>query len=415
MKKKDILIITDFEEGHVYPLFRMARNLKKVGFTIYFLGIPDSVDVIEKNGFECIQIFEEIFPKGFVKNLKDNGISTDSISPQLYMASIFDELDSIISATQPKVIFASFFFSLEALVTHYKYKIKQIIFHTLFPPLSDKSLIPLEQRSANYAVQTFMELTGPLPGLFMEFFEKENLTFKSFEEMSEPLKQMSQVMLCPGQLNVTTSRHSEKEVYLGPCINLANNLHNNFLKEILGKMGHRKIIYVSMGSQTKEYPEKAESLFNTVLEMMKSEYFKDYYVVLSLGSSIENWNLVELPENVSVFDWVPQLEVLQAASIAVIHGGLGSLKECIYFGVPMLIVPMGRDQGDNARRVEHHQIGCSLTFDDLTEETLAEKLINLSNHSEKQKNLHDMQHAFHEMEEQKNEVKLVQKLIGGTT
>lgn len=411
MKKKDILIITDFEEGHVYPLFSIARNLQDAGYSVCFVGIQDTLDIITQNGFECIPIFKNIFPRGYVKKLKDNGVSTDSISPEMYMQSIFDELEGFMPVTQPKVVFSSFFFSLEALVIHYKYGVKQITFHTLFPPLSDNSRIPLEQRSANYAVQTFMELTGPLPGLFMEFFEKENLTFKSFEEMSEPLKKMPQVMLCPGQLNLTTSQHSEKEVYLGPCINLANNLQNNFLKEILGKMGHRKMIYVSMGSQTKEYPEKAESLFNTILEAMKSDYFKDFHLVLSLGSSRENWNLVELPENADVYSWVPQLEVLQSASVAISHGGLGSIKECIYFGVPMLVIPMGRDQHDNAKRVEQHKLGYCLNLDQFSDVAITRSLNELIQNQEIKSNLLQMQQLFRKIEKQKKEVALVKNLI----
>ncbi|UOY05748.1 glycosyltransferase [Muricauda sp. SCSIO 64092] len=411
MKKKDIVIITDFEEGHVYPLFSIARNLQDVGYSVCFVGIQDTLDVITKNGFECIPIFKDIFPRGYVKRLKDNGVSTDSISCELYMQSIFEELDGFMPIIQPKVVFSSFFFSLEALVIHYKYGVKQITFHTLFPPLSDKSGITLEQRSANYAVQTFMELTGPLPGLFMEFFEKENLIFKSFEEMSAPLKKMPQVMLCPRQLNVNTSLHSEKEVYLGPCINLANNLQNNFLQEVIEKMGHRKIIYVSMGSQTKEYPKKAESLFNTVLEAMKSDYFKDFHLVLSLGSSRENWNLVEPPENTDVYSWVPQLEILQLASVAIIHGGLGSIKECIYFGVPMLIIPMGRDQHDNAKRVEHYKLGYCLNLDQFSDETITKSLNELMQNQEIQSNLLQMQQLFLEIEKQKKEVALVKSLI----
>ncbi|MCA6430931.1 MAG: hypothetical protein IM613_15975, partial [Cytophagales bacterium] len=37
---------------------------------------------------------------------------------------------------------------------------------------------------------------------------------------------------------------------------------------------------------------------------------------------------------------------------AVIHGGFGTIKECIALGVPMVIVPLGRDQFINASIVE---------------------------------------------------------------
>ena len=39
------------------------------------------------------------------------------------------------------------------------------------------------------------------------------------------------------------------------------------------------------------------------------------------------------------------------------HGGLGTIKECIYFGVPMIVFPMMRDQPGNAARVAYHGLG----------------------------------------------------------
>ena len=39
------------------------------------------------------------------------------------------------------------------------------------------------------------------------------------------------------------------------------------------------------------------------------------------------------------------------------HGGLGTIKECILLGVPMVVFPLMRDQPFNAARVAYHGIG----------------------------------------------------------
>jgi len=39
------------------------------------------------------------------------------------------------------------------------------------------------------------------------------------------------------------------------------------------------------------------------------------------------------------------------------HGGLGAVKECIYFAVPMIVFPGKWDQPYHAARVAHHGIG----------------------------------------------------------
>jgi len=415
VEKKDIVIITDFEEGHFYPLFRIARNFEEAGYSTCFVSILDTLEIIEKNGFQCIPIFKKVFPRGYVKSLKDNGISTESISPNLYMQSLLEELDAFMPLVQPKIVLTSYFFSLGTLIIHYKYRVQQITFHTLFPPLSSKSDTSLRQCSANHAIRTFMELNGPLAGFFMSFFENNNKTFKSLEDMLAPFQEIPQIMLCPKQLNIENSVPAENEIYLGPCISPNNNIQKVFLQEVLERKGHRKLIYVSMGSQTKEYPKKAEKLFNMMLGAMKSINLKDFHLILSLGSDIENWDLVELPENADVFSWVPQLDILKLTSIAIIHGGLGSIKECIHSGVPMLIVPMGRDQADNAERIEYHQIGYSISFDTITKEIIAEKLIELFENQDRKGNLVQMQRIFEEIENQKNEVKLVRGIIGEKT
>lgn len=411
MEQRDIIIITDFEEGHLYPLLSLAKNFEEAGFSVSFVGILDTSMLIEKNGFDCIPIFKKVFPKGYVKKLKNNNLSSASISSDLYMLSLFDEFDEIIPIVKPKIVFSSLFFSLAALLIHYKYGVKQIIFHTLFPPLSINSDISMGQMAADVAAQTFLELDGQEIDYFMNFLDKRNLNINKFEDLTAPLREMPQVTLCPKELNVRNYKVIKNEIYLGPCINLSKDDENDFLQSMLQRKGNRKIIYASMGSQTKEYPKKAEVFFNIVIESMKSEYFKDFHLILSVGSNIENWNLAEIPENVDVYSWVPQIEILKIASAAIIHGGLGSIKECIYFGVPMLIIPMGRDQDDNAVRVEHHKIGYTITFDLMTKQLLDDKLQKLIVNQEVIENLSRMQYIFHKTENEKNEVNFVQRLI----
>jgi len=49
--------------------------------------------------------------------------------------------------------------------------------------------------------------------------------------------------------------------------------------------------------------------------------------------------------------------LLSGASLAVLHGGLGGIKESILAGVPMLLVPFVFDQRPNAERIAFHGLG----------------------------------------------------------
>jgi UDP:flavonoid glycosyltransferase YjiC (YdhE family) len=53
----------------------------------------------------------------------------------------------------------------------------------------------------------------------------------------------------------------------------------------------------------------------------------------------------------------PQLQILQRTSIFITHGGLNSIKEALYYGVPMVVFPCWVDQPMNANRIAYHGLG----------------------------------------------------------
>jgi MGT family glycosyltransferase len=67
-----------------------------------------------------------------------------------------------------------------------------------------------------------------------------------------------------------------------------------------------------------------------------------------------------LPGNVFARRFVPQPDVLARASLFVTHGGMNSVNEALYAGVPMLVIPQGADQPFVARRVV--QLGAGLSI-----------------------------------------------------
>ena len=58
----------------------------------------------------------------------------------------------------------------------------------------------------------------------------------------------------------------------------------------------------------------------------------------------------KLPEGIAAFDYAPHSLVMPRASVIVHQGGIGTTGQALRSGRPMLIVPFGQDQPDNARR-----------------------------------------------------------------
>jgi MGT family glycosyltransferase len=78
------------------------------------------------------------------------------------------------------------------------------------------------------------------------------------------------------------------------------------------------------------------------------------------------------PPGSKVVRFVPHDAVLERAACVVCHGGMGITQKALAAGVPVVVVPFGRDQLETARRVEFAGAGVRLSPRRLTPGRLAE-------------------------------------------
>jgi MGT family glycosyltransferase len=83
---------------------------------------------------------------------------------------------------------------------------------------------------------------------------------------------------------------------------------------------------------------------------------------------------IRVPANASVCEFVAHSVVLDRAVCAVTHGGMGTTQKALARGVPVCVVPRGRDQFEVARRVEVAGCGTRLPAKDLTASRLRHKV-----------------------------------------
>jgi UDP:flavonoid glycosyltransferase YjiC (YdhE family) len=67
---------------------------------------------------------------------------------------------------------------------------------------------------------------------------------------------------------------------------------------------------------------------------------------------------------------------MKEVSLVVTHGGHGTVMRSLVNGVPLLVIPMGRDQADNAARVVGRGAGLSVS-DGATEEEIMSAVARL--------------------------------------
>lgn len=82
--------------------------------------------------------------------------------------------------------------------------------------------------------------------------------------------------------------------------------------------------------------------------------------VATLGPGLNGVNLTA-PPNVTLLESAPHDAVMKHVSLVVTHGGHGTVSRALSHGLPVLVMPMGRDQNDIALRVEAHGVGLVLS------------------------------------------------------
>jgi MGT family glycosyltransferase len=127
----------------------------------------------------------------------------------------------------------------------------------------------------------------------------------------------------------------------------------------------RRIVYISLGSLINENVD----FFKACIEAFTGA---DEYVIMSTGRGISPQVFGTLPENIAIYEWVPQIDILKRAALFITHGGLGSVSDGLYFGLPLLLVPQQDEQTFTAMRVADLGAGLMLKKAQVTAHTLRE-------------------------------------------
>ncbi len=116
----------------------------------------------------------------------------------------------------------------------------------------------------------------------------------------------------------------------------------------------RPKVYVSLGTVFNRKP----AVFGRILDAHADGRCQ---LVVSAGGAFDALSARGVPDHVLLFPRVPQVEVLDRVDAVVSHGGNNTVNETLAAGRPLVVLPVGGEQGDNASRVEY--LGAGLRAD----------------------------------------------------
>jgi MGT family glycosyltransferase len=116
-----------------------------------------------------------------------------------------------------------------------------------------------------------------------------------------------------------------------------------------GDRAHGPLVVVSMGTTAMD----EGPVLQRVLDALDGAPLR---VLVTLGPHLRPEDL-RVPENATLAGYVRHAAVLRHADLCVNHAGLGSIGAALSFGVPMVCLPLGRDQPANAEAVAAARVG----------------------------------------------------------
>jgi len=213
-----------------------------------------------------------------------------------------------------------------------------------------------------------------------------------------------EILLGSRYLDFPDLNRSKAKVYAGVCVDEERqqpDLDPGFIND------KKTLIYCAMGTCSKLYVD-ARNLCECLFQVMRG--LPDHQLVLQTDS-IKEEGYKNLPENVRVYSRVPQLQMLRRARLFITHGGHCSIREGVFYGVPMIVFPGWHDQPGNAARVVYHGLGVRSNMKDITLPALASMIRNVLHNSEIHDSVKQMQRKIAEGREVESAIQFITGFI----
>jgi zeaxanthin glucosyltransferase len=434
-----IVFITLFQAGHLFPTFKLARKLQSRQHRVVY-AVPDSIaETITQNGLEAeiLANHDALMP---AQDIMVGTVIPDRNTPskellalvnryyQYYMFS--EEPRQFLQKLKPDLVIVDSIIPFAAMIP-YALGIPFVTLSAILPrrrmpeiPPLTTTMIPPGNARDRFRVwcawqkvikqQKVVVLSRKIMGIKADWhiltrdlarqahYPPHNIQWQS---VFSPTLNAPELILCPFEFDFPQAYGSSLH-YIGAMMDYERKEQDHFPWERIRP--DLPLIYCSMGSQHSS--QTSSRLFQMVIQVMRN--FPGLQCVISLGRRNSDKEFQNLPENAIVVEWTPQLSLLEKARVMITHGGLGSIKESIFYNTPMLVIPQGRDQPGNAARVAYHQLGLLQNPSQVTPETISRDIKVLLEDTKYQHNVQAMRIKFLQVEEQAPGVALIERMAG---
>lgn len=329
--------------GHTNPMLPVAAELVKRGNTVRFYSFNEFEEKIRSTGasfISCDSFLPELTTRQET-NLKNVSTTEMTIQDIHITLNMDDFLNKEFESFKPDVVYADsvcFWGKLNA----WKHNVPLVV---------STSTFAFNQMSSRYMKNSPKEMADMVFGLPKISKELKKLKpygyqVKSVLSLIQSDNSTDSVVYTSRKFQPYAESFSDHYIFIGPSV---------FSKVLPDKKKARPLVYISMGTVINDRPD----FYGKCIDALKK---MDIDVIISCGNHVDPLNLGKLPDNIKVFPYVDQLDILSKADVFITHCGMNSVSESLYMAAPMILYPQTGEQYAVARRTS--EIGAGLLLRD---------------------------------------------------
>ena len=344
--------------GHTNPMLPVAAELVRRGNVVRFYSFDEFGEKIRATGAEfisCDSFLPELTKKEetSLKNVSTTEMTIQDIRITL---SMNDFLDKEFKNFKPDVVYTDsvcFWGKLNA----WKHNVPMVV---------STSTFAFNQMSSGYMKNSPKEMAGLLFGLpkisrELKKLEPYGYHVKNLFSLIQSDNNTDSVVYTSYSFQPYAESFSDHYTFVGPSV---------FSKVIPQKEKERPLIYISMGTVINDRPD----FYGKCIDALKD---LNVDVIISCGNAIDREKLGTLSDNIKVYPYVDQLDILSKADAFITHCGMNSVSESLYMATPMVLYPQTGEQNAVARRVT--EIGAGIMLKDDSSEGIRASIQEILN------------------------------------
>lgn len=330
--------------GHTNPMLPVAAELVKRGNEVKFYSFNEFEDKIKATGAQfvsCDSFLPELTEQEEegLKNISATEMTIQDIRITLRMDSFLDEEFKSFCPDAVYTDSVCFWGKLNAI----KHNVPMVV---------STSTFAFNQMSSQYMKNSPKELADMIFGLpkiskELKTLEPYGYHMKNALSLIQSDNNTDSVVYTSKRFQPFAESFSDHYIFVGPSV---------FSDAVPDKTKERPLVYISMGTVINDRPD----FYTKCIAALKDE---NVDVIISCGNTMNIETLGTLPDNVKVYPYVNQLDILSRASAFISHCGMNSVSESLFMATPLVLYPQTSEQKAVARRVTDMKAGVLLTDD----------------------------------------------------